>query len=117
MFKFLGIDELSLLYFNLSFLSTVNILSQRQCTMEKEIKNNSPGVPHPSPTHTSSDVQTDGWLLTRVASRLDPDPRKLRRFADLFLKFCFNSSSKDLTYAASAVLSRFLIISRHLGSI
>ena len=28
-----------------------------------------------------TDTQTDGWLLTRVASRLDPDPHKLRRFA------------------------------------
>ena len=40
-----------------------------------------PGVPQPPPTHT--DTQTDGWLLTRVASRLDPDPHKLRRFAQL----------------------------------
>ena len=28
-------------------------------------------------------TQTDGWLLTRVASRIDPDPHKLRRFARL----------------------------------
>ena len=27
------------------------------------------------------DTKTDGWLLTRVASRLYPDPHKLRRFA------------------------------------
>ena len=37
-----------------------------------------PGVRH---TDTATDTQTDGWLLTRVASRLDPDPHKLRRFA------------------------------------
>ena len=30
-----------------------------------------------------TDTQTDGWLLTRVASRIDPDPQKLRQFADL----------------------------------
>ena len=38
-----------------------------------------PGVPQPS--STLPDRQTDGWLLTRVASRLNPDPHKLRRFA------------------------------------
>ena len=37
-----------------------------------------PGVRH---TDTDIDTQTDEWLLTRVASRLDPDPHKLRRFA------------------------------------
>ena len=38
-----------------------------------------PGVPQPS--STLPDTRTDGWLLTRVASRLDADPHKLRRFA------------------------------------
>ena len=32
-----------------------------------------------------TDTQTDGWLLTRVASKLDPDPHKLRRFALLLV--------------------------------
>ena len=30
-----------------------------------------------------TDTRTDGWLLTRVASKVDQDPHKLRRFADL----------------------------------
>ena len=36
----------------------------------------SPEVLHP-------DTQTDGWLLTAVASRLHPNPHKLRHFANL----------------------------------
>ena len=30
-----------------------------------------------------TDTQTDKWLLTRVASRIVPDPHKLRQFANL----------------------------------
>ena len=40
-----------------------------------------PAVLGSSSMHT--DTQTDGWLLTRVASRIDTDPHKLRQFANL----------------------------------
>ena len=30
-----------------------------------------------------TDTKTDGWLLTRVSSKIDPDPHKLRQFARL----------------------------------
>ena len=36
-----------------------------------------------SPEVLPPDTQTDGWLLTGVASKIDPHPHKLRRFANL----------------------------------
>ena len=41
---------------------------------------------------TSGDTQTDEYLLTRVASKLNPDPYKLRQFA-LLLKIDDNTYS------------------------